>query len=74
MFKVADDGTLTDAGYQTTGKHPRNFNITPDGRYLLVACRDDNAIEIYRRDAGTGLLKDTGRRIATEKPVFVGWI
>ena len=74
IFNVADDGTLTDAGYQNTGKHPRNFNITPDGRFLLVACRDENAIEIYRRDARTGLLKDTGRRIGLEKPVFVGWL
>ena len=74
VFSIADDGTLSDAGYQTTGIHPRNFNITPDGRFVLVACRDSNAIEVYRRDAKTGLLKDTGRRINLEKPVFVGWI
>ena len=73
IFKVGEDGTLTDAGYQNTGKHPRNFNITPDGRLLFVACRDDNAVEIYRRNARTGLLENTGRMIAAEKPVFVGW-
>ena len=74
VFKVAEDGTLTDAGYQLTGRHPRNFNITPDGRFVLVACRDENAIEIYSRDSRTGLLKDTGRRIRLEKPVYVGWM
>ena len=74
VFKVGDDGTLTDVGYQNTGKHPRNFNITPSGRFVFVACRDENAIEIYRRNARTGLLSDTGRRIHTEKPVFVGWV
>ena len=73
VFSIADDGTLTDVGYQTTGVHPRNFNITPDGRFVLVACRDENAIEVYRRDAKTGLLKDTGTRISLEKPVYVGW-
>jgi 6-phosphogluconolactonase (cycloisomerase 2 family) len=73
VFKVAGDGTLTDAGYQNTGKHPRNFNITPDGQFVFVACRDEDAIEIYSRNARTGLLKDTGKRIGLEKPVFVGW-
>jgi 6-phosphogluconolactonase (cycloisomerase 2 family) len=72
-FKVADDGTLTDIGYQNTGKHPRNFNVTPDGRFVFVACRDEDAIEVYRRNARSGQLKDTGRRIRIEKPVFVGW-
>lgn len=74
VFRVGDDGTLTDVGYQNTGKHPRNFNITPNGRFVFVACRDENAIEIYRRNARTGLLDDTNRRIHTEKPVFVGWV
>ena len=74
IFKVGDDGTLTDAGYQNTGKQPRNFNITPNGRFVFVACRDEDAVEIYRRNARTGLLYDTKRRIHTEKPVFVGWV
>jgi 6-phosphogluconolactonase (cycloisomerase 2 family) len=74
VFKVADDGTLTDAGYQNTGRHPRNFNITPNGRFVFVACRDENAIEVYRRNTRTGLLKDTEKRILAEKPVFVGWV
>ena len=38
---------------------------------VLVACRDSNQIEIYSRDQKTGLLKDTGKRIDTPKPVFV---
>ena len=64
---------LTLAGYQQTGIHPRNFNITPDGRWMLVCCRDDNAIEIYRRDRADGSLTDTGHRITLSRPVFVGW-
>ena len=73
VFSVADDGTLTYAGYQATGSHPRNFNITPNGRWLLVACRDTDAIEIYALDPATGLLSDTSRRIPVQRPVFVGW-
>lgn len=67
------DGTLTPAGYQLTGRHPRHFALTPNGRYLLAACRDSNSIEIYLRDDTTGTLTPTGKVIPLSKPVFVGW-
>lgn len=71
IFKVKPDGTLDYAGYQNTGIHPRNFNITPNGKFLLVACRDSGCIQIFRRDARTGLLSDTGRTIILDKPVCI---
>jgi 6-phosphogluconolactonase (cycloisomerase 2 family) len=67
-------GKLTKVGYQLTGKHPRNFNITPNGRFLLVACRDANEIQIFRRDASTGLLTDTGNTIEVGKPVCIQFL
>ena len=73
VFEVGPGGVLAYVGYQQTGPHPRNFNITPNGRFVLVACRDNNSIEIYDRDRSTGMLSDTGRRIPLERPVFVGW-
>ena len=66
-----ENGTLAKVGYRTTGIHPRNFNITPNGKYLLVACRDSNVIQVYRRDENTGLLIDVHRDIAVDKPVCV---
>lgn len=71
IFSVAQDGTLTRTGYQLTGPHPRNFLVTEDE--VVVACRDNNSIEIYSRDKKTGNLQDTGRRIQVEKPVFVAF-
>ena len=62
-------GLLTKVGYQLTGLHPRNFAITPNGKYLLVACRDDNTIQIFERNTNTGLLVDTRKRINLGKPV-----
>lgn len=56
IFKIGKEGTLTRAGYQPTGVHPRNFALSPNGRFLVVACRDSDVIEIYRRDERTGLL------------------
>ena len=64
-----EEGTLTKAGYQPTDIHPRNFIISRNGRYLLVACRDSNSIQVFERDKETGLLKDTGKTIKTSKPV-----
>ena len=75
IFSVNQEtGMLTKAGYQLTGIHPRNFVITPDGRFLLVACRDSNLVQIFRRDEKTGLLVDTGKTIETSKPVCLKFI
>lgn len=65
------DGSLQRVGYQHTGVHPRNFTITPNDKYLLVACRDTDEIQIFERDMKTGLLKYDGRKIAFKHPVFV---
>ena len=66
-----EKGTLTKIGYQLTGIHPRNFAITPNGKYLLVACRDDNKIQVFRRDEVTGELIDTSLNISVDKPTCV---
>lgn len=68
------DGTLAKVGYQPTGKHPRNFNITPNGKYLLAACRDSDVIQVYRRDEATGLLTDTHQDIRVDKPVCIRFV
>lgn len=64
------DGSLSSAGYTFTGTHPRNFAITPDGRWLLVACRDDNRIEVYERDSDSGSLTHTSD-IPCPRPVCI---
>lgn len=62
-------GKLNKIDYTLTGKHPRNFMISPNGKYLLVACRDDNRIEIYSRNTESGKLENTGKYIESGKPV-----
>lgn len=64
------DGSLTPAGFNSTGIHPRNFAITPDGNWLLVGCRDDNQIEVYRRNPTDGSLTKTSS-IPCPKPVCI---
>lgn len=64
-----EDGTLTKVGYQLTVKHPRNFVITPNGKFLLVAGRDDNQIQVFSVDTETGLLTDMHQPVGLNKPV-----
>jgi 6-phosphogluconolactonase len=69
------DGKLSLVGHQNTlGIAPRNFNFDPTGNFLIVANQNSNEIVIFKRDVLTGLLKDTGNRIAVGKPVCIQWI
>ena len=66
-----EKGTLSKIGYQHTGIHPRNFAITPNGKYLLVACRDDNKIQVFERNEATGELTETAQGIEVDKPTCI---
>lgn len=73
IFRVnPGSGQVEPVGYQPTGTHPRNFTLSPDGRWLLCACRDDDAIEIYARDPETGtLILQKDRTVRLNHPVCV---
>lgn len=58
VFKVGDDGLLEMSSYRNTGIHPRNFQITPDGRHLLVACRDSRCIQAFGISPEDGSLSE----------------
>lgn len=65
-------GRLTPLAFtKSGGETPRNFAITPSGRHLLVANQNSDAVVIFSRDAATGALIDTGRRIEIGTPVCV---
>jgi 6-phosphogluconolactonase (cycloisomerase 2 family) len=69
-----ETGMLAKAGYQPTGKHPRNFAITPDGNWLLVACRDDDMLQVFSRNKETGMLTDTHQHIQVSKPTCIQFL
>jgi 6-phosphogluconolactonase len=57
-------GKLTHLGNTPSGgKIPRNFNITPDGQWLLCAHQDSGNIVVFRVDAATGDLRATGKEV-----------
>ena len=71
-FHIFPDGTLKKMDYTITGRHPRNFMITDDGEYLLVACRDDKCVQVFQI-LPTGRLAQTSTtlRFDDDKPVCI---
>jgi 6-phosphogluconolactonase len=76
VFRIEKiSGKLKLAGHQSTlGKGPRNFNFDPSGKFLLVGNQNSDEIVIFKRNMNTGLLTDSGKRIAVGKPVCIKWI
>jgi len=77
IFSINDnDGKLTLVGHQPTGKHPRNFIITPNGKYLLVANLNSNLIQVFEINRETGLLNEDSSKQITEidRPVCLKFI
>ena len=72
-FAVDGEGVLTKIDYTHTGIHPRNFTLSPDGRWLLCANRDSDNIQIFERDLDSGKLTNTGREISLSMPVCLLW-
>ena len=52
----------------TGGNHPRNFAISPNEGFLLVANQFTNNITIYKRDAKTGKLTKLPHQIKVNSP------
>ncbi|GAA0878756.1 lactonase family protein [Algoriphagus jejuensis] len=53
------------------GLMPRNFNLTPDGKYLLAAHQASNDIVIFERDEFTGKLIQTLWKADVHRPVYL---
>jgi len=58
------------ASDSTRGEMPRNFSLTPDQKYLVVANQDSNNLISFKRDLKTGLLPFVNE-IAAPKPVCI---
>lgn len=76
IFRVdPSSGLLTKVGNQPVlGIAPRNFTFDPSESFLLVANMKSDEVVIFSRDAQTGKLTDTGKRIAVPTPVCLKWI
>lgn len=69
IFTTGSDGTLVKTGYAHTARHPRNFLITPDGKFLLAACMNDGLIQTFRiGEDGSLTLTPSVLRFDADKP------
>lgn len=71
IYKVKEDGSLHVVGHESVkGEGPRNFSLSPDGSYVLVANQYTNSIISFKRDAATGLLNFVDK-IEAPSPVCI---
>jgi len=58
IYKVNDDGTLNMIAHESTrGEGPRNFSLSPDESFLLVANQHSQNIISFKRNKDTGTLE-----------------
>lgn len=72
IFKINySNGTLALVGFESVkGETPRNFSLTPDNKFLIVANQDSNNIVSFQRDSKTGKLTFVSE-ISSPNPVCV---
>ena len=74
-FTVGADRKLTFAGHVTGDiKTPRNFNVDPSGRWMLIASEAGAKVGVWEIDPKTGLAKETGTTVKVSKPVCVKFV
>ena len=59
------------------GKHPRSFDLSPDGKWLIVAAMQSDLVATFRIDPDTGRLTPTGHTIPVKQcacvlPIVMG--
>lgn len=72
MYKKLANGTLESIGFEPTrGEFPRNFNITPDGKYLFCANQNTDTIVFFeiQNDGKLKFLKE----IKVNTPVCIAF-
>ena len=70
ILEVGSDASMQFLGTESTrGDWPRNFVISPDNEFLIVANQESNNIVSFKRDKDSGLLEFTGMEVSISKPV-----
>ncbi|MFT6234944.1 MAG: 6-phosphogluconolactonase [Lentimonas sp.] len=56
LFDITESGSLVPkCRFSGEGEGPRDFVISPDGRWLLVACQQSNSIVSHQLDVASGI-------------------
>lgn len=69
-FSVGNNGALEKIGITSVeGDWPRNFTLSPEEKFILVANQKSDNITVFKRDPVTGKLSFTGQELKMSKPV-----
>ncbi len=74
VFKIFGDGSLMLIQHISTyGMHPRDFNLSPDQSFLLVANLNTQDLTLFKRDSYDGKLTLLQKGILSYEPVCVAF-
>lgn len=75
VFERADNGTIRLIENESVqGDWPRNFAISPSGKYLLVANKKSNNITLFNVDQESGKLSYSGKSLEVPNPVCLKFL
>jgi 6-phosphogluconolactonase len=58
----------------TGGSWPRNFVVSPDGRFLLTANQRSRSVVVFSVDPDTGIPRETGARFEVDQPACLKFV
>ncbi len=71
-LKITDDGKVELLSIVSChGDHPRDFNLTPDGKYLLSAQMNSQDLTLFKVNEDSGELSLVKQGIKTPEPVSI---
>jgi len=68
VFKVEEDGRIYRIQEQEVTHWPRDFNMDPSGKFMLVAGERSGVIELYHIDQESGKLKQAESKLLLPSP------
>lgn len=75
IYKVKEDGRLDMVSHQSSlGNVPRDFSISPNDKYLVVANQNSDNLVSFEIDPNSGLLKDPYELKDVATPVCVKFL
>lgn len=74
VYDISSDGTLCNGRwFSSFGNGPRNFCITPDGKFMLIANQNSGNLAVARIDVETGDIIEKTDEMIIPEAVFVNF-
>lgn len=75
IYQVHEEGVLRPVGFcPSGGEWPRDFELDPSGRYVVVANQNSSNLVLFKRNTETGLLTKRQSSLSVPNPVCVKFL